>query len=84
MDGITILGLIAAVLVNIAFVPQAIKSWKTKKTDDLSLLMYFVYITGIGLWLIYGIITAQYPIIFSESVGLILVFSVLYLKIRYG
>jgi MtN3 and saliva related transmembrane protein len=84
MDGVTILGLIAAILVNAAFVPQAIKSWKTKKTEDLSLIMYFVYVTGIGLWLVYGIITVNIPIIFSESIGLLLVFSVLYLKIRYG
>lgn len=84
MDKADIIGFIAAVLVNFAFLPQFIKSWKTKKTDDLSLFMYFVYIAGIGMWLVYGIFTKNMPIIFSKAIGSILVVSVLYLKIRYG
>tara|TARA_Y100000310_G_C20280359_1_gene622306 strand:+ start:197 stop:490 length:294 start_codon:yes stop_codon:yes gene_type:complete len=79
-----ILGLIAAVLVNVAFFPQVMKSWRTKKTEDISLIMYTIYITGIVLWLIYGIVTKDIPIIVSEIMGISLVLSVLYLKIRYG
>lgn len=84
MASVDFLGVIAAVLVNISFIPQFIKSWKTKKTGDISLVMYIVYTAGILLWLIYGLIIKNIPIILSNGVGLILILSVLYLKIRYG
>ncbi|MDQ5970744.1 MAG: MtN3 and saliva related transrane protein [Patescibacteria group bacterium] len=84
MDGITILGLVAATAINVAFVPQFIKSLKTKKTNDLSYSMYIVYIGGILMWLVYGIITKQIAIILEEVFGLILVIPVFYLKIKYG
>jgi len=80
----TLLGLIGAILVNVAFLPQFIKSWKTKKTEDISLGMYSVYIVGIIIWLIYGVLIKDIPIIFSEIIGLTLVSSVLYLKLKYG
>ena len=84
MDFTTILGIIAALLVNIAFFPQFLKSWKTKKTDDISMAMYVVYTAGVVLWLIYGIIIKNLPIILSDTIGLVLVSSVLYMKVRYG
>lgn len=84
MASVDFLGVIAAVLVNVSFIPQFIKSWKTKKTGDISLVMYVVYTAGILLWLIYGSIIKNIPIILSNGVGLILILSVLYLKIRYG
>ena len=71
-------------IVNVAFLPQFIKSWKTKKTDDISLFMYVGYVIGVFMWLIYGIIINNLPIIISDSIGSILVMSVLYLKIKYG
>lgn len=83
MVWITVIGIVAAILVNIAFLPQVIKSWKTKKTEDISLIMYIVYITGVVLWLIYGLVIKNLPIILSDSIGLLLVLSVLYLKIKY-
>lgn len=84
MTPTTLLGLSGAMIVNIAFLPQVLKSWKTKKTDDISLAMYLVYVTGITIWLIYGIITKDIPIIVSEIIGLLLVLSILYLKIKYS
>lgn len=84
MELVTFIGVVAAILVNVSFIPQFIKSWKTKKTDDISIMMYIVYTSGILLWLIYGIAIKNIPIILSNSVGLFLVLSVLYLKIKYG
>lgn len=84
MDTLTLLGFAAATAVNIAFLPQFIKSWQTKKTDDISLPMYIIYTSGIFMWLIYGILSNQIAIIFSESIGILFVIPVLYLKIRYG
>ncbi len=84
MNLITIIGLLAAVCSSISFLPQVIKSWKTRKTQDISLPMYIIVIIGISLWLIYGFLINNLPIILANGIALILVLFVLFLKIRYG
>lgn len=81
---INTLGYFAGTLVVISLLPQAIKSWKTKSTKDISLLRYIVYITGLILWIIYAIIIHNNPVAIMNSVGLVLASSILYLKIKYG
>lgn len=84
MNFITFLGFAAATLTTISFLPQVIHTWKTKKTQDISLLMYTIITTGVLLWLIYGIFIRDLPIIAANSVTLILAGSVLGLKLKYG
>lgn len=83
MSYITILGLIAASLTTGSFLPQAVKAVKTKHTKDLSLGMYSVLTTGIILWLVYGIMVNDLPIILSNCITLILTLTILFLKIKY-
>ncbi|MCX6742084.1 MAG: SemiSWEET transporter [Candidatus Pacearchaeota archaeon] len=83
MDWITILGLFAAFGTTIAFLPQAIKSIKSKKTNDVSLGMYSVYVIGIFLWLSYGILIKNLPIILANAITFILTLIVLVLKLKY-
>lgn len=83
MSFILILGLIAATLTTIAFIPQVIKTWKTKSADDLSLGMYSIFCTGVLLWLIYGILIEDIPVIAANTVTLILVLTVLFFKLFY-
>jgi len=80
---ITILGLVAAILTTISFLPQAIKTIKTKNTDDLSLGMYSVLVSGIILWLIYGILIKDLPVILANGVTLVFTSSILFLIIKY-
>jgi MtN3 and saliva related transmembrane protein len=84
MNYIDILGYIAGILVVISLLPQAMKSWKTKKTRDISLARYVIYVTGLILWIIYAIITGNGPVAAMNSIGLILALTILYLKLRYG
>lgn len=84
MEVTPFVGSLAAILTTSAFVPQAIKIIRTKKTKDISLLMYIVLTTGILCWLIYGILIKQAPIIFANSIGFTLTFAILILKIKYG
>ncbi|MCC7572172.1 MAG: SemiSWEET transporter [Candidatus Methanofastidiosum sp.] len=84
MEIIAILGLLAGSLTTMSFVPQVMKTWKFKETKDISLLMYIIFFTGILLWFSYGILINNAPIILANGVSLVLVFSVLMLKIRYG
>lgn len=83
MTWVMILGLVAATLTTIAFVPQVVKTWKTKSAKDLSLGMYSIFCTGVILWLIYGIIRADIPIIAANTVTLSLTLMLLYFKLFY-
>ena len=78
MDFVTIMGLVAATLTTIAFIPQAIKIIKTKKTDDLSFLTYLMMSIGLTLWLIYGIVINNLPLIVANSITVPLNYFILY------
>ncbi|MFA5339452.1 MAG: SemiSWEET transporter [Candidatus Omnitrophota bacterium] len=71
MDRITLLGLLAAACTTIAFFPQAYKVYKTHHTRDLSMPMYVLFSIGILLWLIYGIMINNLPIIFANAVTIV-------------
>jgi len=77
------LGLLAGLLTTIAFIPQVWKCWKTKKTRDISLLMTLLFAVGVALWLMYGLILKNPPIILWNIVTLILVLMLLVLKLKY-
>lgn len=83
MSFILLLGLTAATLTTIAFIPQVIKTWKTKSADDLSLGMYSIFCTGVLLWLIYGILIEDIPVIAANTVTLILALTILFFKFFY-
>ena len=72
MDFTPIIGNIAAALTTISFLPQAIKTIKTKDTGGLSFPMYFMFVAGVSLWLVYGMMNNQMPIIIGNLVTLIL------------
>ncbi len=84
MNWITAIGLLAATLTTVSFLPQVIKILKTKHTKDISLLMYSIFATGVFLWLIYGILLKELPMILGNGITFILTVIVLILKIRYG
>ncbi|NET01351.1 MAG: hypothetical protein F6K62_01610 [Sphaerospermopsis sp. SIO1G2] len=83
MDLITIVGLAAATLTTIAFLPQVFRTWKTKSAKDVSFVMLITFMTGLFLWLVYGIILSSLPIILANSITLFLNFIILWLKIKY-
>lgn len=83
MDFITILGLVAATLTTSAFLPQMIKTWRTKSAKDVSLVMIITFCIGVFLWLIYGIYLQALPIILANLLTLIFNLIIVWLKIRY-
>ena len=78
-----ILGIMAGTLTTIAFVPQVIKIYKTKNAKDLSIMTFCIFSCGVFLWLIYGIVTREWPITLANGVTLILIFLIIAMKIRY-
>ncbi|GCL43951.1 SemiSWEET transporter [Anabaena sp. FACHB-1250] len=83
MDFITILGLVAGVLTTIAFLPQMFQIWLTKSAKDVSFVMLIIFMSGLCLWLIYGIIIGALPIIMANGVTLFFNLIILWLKIKY-
>ncbi|MEM6522365.1 MAG: SemiSWEET transporter [Bacteroidota bacterium] len=83
MNNIQLIGLLAGILTSISFLPQVIKTWKTKSADDLSLNMFLLFTTGITLWLIYGLIINDLPIILANVFTLCSSGTILYFKLRY-
>ena len=80
---IDILGYIAGILVVISLVPQVIKSWTTKSTRDISLSRYIIYVSGLILWVTYAFLIQNGPVAITNSIGLLLALSILYLKLKY-
>lgn len=79
----TIIGSTAAVCTTIAFLPQALKIIRTKHTKDLSLGMYIIFSAGMLLWLCYGVMIRELPIIFANAVTLIFTVTILYFIFKY-
>ncbi|MEY3368605.1 MAG: hypothetical protein RI973_1760 [Bacteroidota bacterium] len=82
MDITSSLGILAAILTTSAFVPQVIKTWKTRSTGDLSLFMFLMLFTGTLCWLIYGLLRKDLPIIAANGVTLGLSFIILFFKLK--
>ncbi|MFT3961065.1 SemiSWEET transporter [Propionivibrio sp.] len=78
------IGYLAASLTTISFVPQVLHIWKTRQTHAISLRMYILFSGGVGLWLVYGVLLASWPIIAANLITLILSGVVLALKLRHG
>jgi MtN3 and saliva related transmembrane protein len=81
---ISIIGFVAGTLTTISFLPQVIKTFKTKQTKDISIAMYIVLATGLFTWTVYGILMGALPIILANLFALILALIILILKIRHG
>lgn len=81
---VTLLGLIAATFTTIAFVPQVIKTLKSRQTKDISLGMYVILTVGLCLWCIYGALLMNLPIILADVIALVFSVMVLVLKVRHG
>ena len=77
------IGYFAAFCTTIAFLPHAIKAWKTKSTKDISLYMFLLLVVGILSWLVYGILISSLPLVIANLAGLFLAISILIAKLKF-
>ena len=77
-------GYFAAILTTAAFLPQLIKTLKTKKADDVSLVTLIMFISGLGSWIIYGYAISSFPILLANIITFILNLLILISKIYYA
>jgi len=84
MNYVDLLGYAAGMLIVLSLLPQAVKSWKTKSTKDISFLRYVTYTAGLILMIAYAALINSLPLTVMASIELLLAASILYLKLRYG
>ncbi|MDD1673569.1 MAG: SemiSWEET transporter [Methanomicrobiales archaeon] len=84
MDTGTILGLAAGILSTASFLPQVVKTWKTRSARDLSYAMLILFLSGITLWFFYGLQLRSLPIILANGVTIVLLILLLTMKILYS
>ena len=77
-------GYFAAILTTAAFLPQLIKTLKTKKAEDVSLLTLIMFICGVGFWILYGFKISSSPILIANIITLILNLFILISKVFYS
>ena len=74
------IGYLAAVLTTFSFLPQAVLTLRTRKTDEISLIMYLMLNVGIACWLAYGLVRDDLAIILANSVTLLFSLPILLVK----
>ena len=78
------LGYVGATLTTLSFLPQAVKTIRTRDTRGISLGMYAMFTVGVAFWLGYGFVLGSWPMIVSNIVTLGLAAVILGLKLRHG
>ena len=83
MSSLNMLGFLAGACTTAAFVPQVWQVWRTRSAKDLSLGMYLVLVLGVMLWLVYGLLCNDMPLVIANIITLILAGSVLVMKVYF-
>ena len=83
MTSLDILGLIATCCSTSSFVPQVWRTWKTRDVSGISLSTYAIITVGLALWLVYGILRNDLPLIVCNSIMVVLTGSIAIMKIKF-
>jgi MtN3 and saliva related transmembrane protein len=81
MNYIVLLGYSAALLTTAANLPQTYKIIKTRSTKDISLVTYLMLTLGCALWLMYGILNSDIPLIIANAISTTICIIILILKL---
>ncbi|WP_439813848.1 SemiSWEET transporter [Zavarzinia sp. CC-PAN008] len=84
LSAVEALGLIAGACTTVAFVPQVVKTWKSRSVADISLSMFSIFTVGVCLWLAYGLLLGSPALIASNVITLVLSTSILAMKLLWG
>lgn len=83
MTVISLIGFAAATLTTISFLPQVIKVWRTKSTQDISIEMFLLFSLGVFLWTLYGILIKDWAVFLANFITFILASTILTFKLKY-
>ncbi|SLN47387.1 SemiSWEET family sugar transporter [Ruegeria meonggei] len=79
-----LIGGAAAVLGTVCWLPQTLKTWRTRETKDLSLPANLLILTTLTLWLAYGVMIAAWPLILGNVISILLVSAIVIAKLKFG
>ena len=82
-DQTQLIGIIAGICTGISLLPQLVKIIKEKKADDISWFMLFLLLAGLALWVWYGILKEDYPIIITNSFSFLVNVAIIFFTIRF-
>lgn len=77
------IGYLAAVLGTIGWLPQAMKTWRTRETKDLSLWTNLLILATVILWFIYGILLGAWPLIVANVLSILFIGAIVTAKLIY-
>lgn len=83
MDITQITGFVAGIFTGISLLPQLIKIIKEKKTEDISAWMLLILMGGLVLWIVYGVLITNWPIIITNAFSLLVNISILFLRRKF-
>ena len=75
------IGSAAALASTVSFLPQAWKIIQSGKTDDISTGMYVITVSAFALWLAYGVMLRQWPLVASNGICLLMAAFILFMKL---
>ena len=84
MTSLDILGLVAACFTTSSFVPQVWRTWRTRDVSGISLATYVVITIGLALWLLYGLLRGDVPLIVANSIMVVLTAAISAMKIAFS
>ncbi|AST81748.1 TPA: hypothetical protein I8190_003221 [Citrobacter freundii] len=84
MEWISLIGYLAASLTTLSFLPQAIKVIATRNTQGISGLMYVMFVCGLVMWLIYGLLIEDTAVSMANFLTLVFALPILVIKYRRG
>lgn len=84
MNWIELLGILAACLTTLAWMPQAIRTIRTRDTEAISPIFQSMMAAGIFFWLVYGLLIGSWPLVGANTVTLVPVIAILVVKLKNG
>ena len=84
MEWASVIGYLAACLTTLSFLPQAIKVIVTRNTQGISGLMYIMFVCGLVMWLIYGVMIEDTAVSMANLMTLVFAMPILIIKFRRG
>jgi MtN3 and saliva related transmembrane protein len=83
MSVVPYVGYVAGAMTVVSYAPQAIRAWRTHEVDDLSWAMLALLVAAGALWIAYGLISSQLPVVLTNVGTVLLTGAILIAKIRF-
>jgi len=77
------IGIVAGICTGIAMLPQLYKILKEKKAEQLSISMMIILLLGLGLWVFYGILKKDYPVIITNGFSFLINLLIIFFSVKY-